>query len=179
MARHLPEVKSKVSLIGVSLTDIPLQGASTSSKHAVRERQGLLVPQTGELRLLKEALSGSARRKLRKSRIGDSEAITGGSQQPGNASRPNLGETSIETAKRPRSEGSTPTGVAIEPKRSRDLRGPGNYTGALTNTKMAIFKELYPEDKLNEDDQKFIVMYLKKCCVGILQKNYLTLSHID
>jgi hypothetical protein len=53
MARQLPEVKTKVSLMGVSLTDIPLQGASTCSKHAVREREGLLVPQTGELRLVK------------------------------------------------------------------------------------------------------------------------------
>jgi hypothetical protein len=43
--------------------------------------------------------------------------------------------------------------VAREPKRPRDLRLPGTYKGALTNTKMAIFKELYPEDKLNEDDQ--------------------------
>jgi hypothetical protein len=148
MARHLPEVKTKVSLIGVSLTDIPLQGASTSSKYAVSERQGLLVPQTGELRLLKDALSGSARRKLRKARIGASEARTEGSQQPGHASGPNLGETSIETSKRPRSEVSTPTVVAREPKRPRDFRGPGTYTGALTNTKMAIFKEHYPEDKL-------------------------------
>jgi hypothetical protein len=44
MARHLPEVKTKISLMGVSLTDIPLQGASTSSKPAVRERQGPSVP---------------------------------------------------------------------------------------------------------------------------------------
>jgi hypothetical protein len=46
--------------------------------------------------------------------------------------------------------------VASEPKRPRDLRGPGNLTGALKNIKMAILKKLYPEDKLNEDDQKSI-----------------------
>jgi hypothetical protein len=43
--------------------------------------------------------------------------------------------------------------VASKPKRAREIRGPWTYMGALTNTKMAIFKELYPEDKINEEDQ--------------------------
>jgi hypothetical protein len=129
MARHLPEVKIKGSLMGVCLTDIPLQGDSTSSKHAVRERQGLLVPQTGELRLVKEALSGYARRKLRKARIRASEARTGGSQKPGHESGPNLGEISIENSKRPRSEGSNPTEVARKPKGPGTLGDKGPIRG--------------------------------------------------
>jgi hypothetical protein len=60
MARHLPEVKTKIPVMGVSLTVTPLPGASTSSKPVV-EGQGHLVPQTGELHLAKKASSGSAR----------------------------------------------------------------------------------------------------------------------
>jgi hypothetical protein len=70
---------------------------------------------------------------------------------------PKRGETSTKTSKRPRSEGSTPTETARDPKRPRDLSGPGTYKEALTNIKIAIFKESYPEDKLNEDDQKYIL----------------------
>jgi hypothetical protein len=91
MARHLPEVKTKIPLMGVSLTDTPLQGASTSSKPAVG--QGRLVPQTGEVHTAKKALSGSARQKLRKTRAGASKARTGGFQQPGHARRPKPGKT--------------------------------------------------------------------------------------
>jgi hypothetical protein len=47
--------------------------------------------------------------------------------------------------------------MAREPKRPRGLSGPGTYKEALTNIKIAIFKESYPEDKLNEDDQKYIL----------------------
>jgi hypothetical protein len=38
MARHLPEVKTKIPLMGVSFTDTPLQGARTSSKPVVEEQ---------------------------------------------------------------------------------------------------------------------------------------------
>jgi hypothetical protein len=31
-------------------------------------------------------------------------------------------------------------------KRPRDLKGLGTFTEALTNIKIAIFKEIYPED---------------------------------
>jgi hypothetical protein len=89
--------------LGVSCTDIPLQGASTSSKPTAGG-QGHLASQAGGPCLAKKALSGCARRKL-KTRARASEAGTGGIQQPGNASVPKQGETS----KRPRSEGSTPT----------------------------------------------------------------------
>jgi hypothetical protein len=52
--------------------------------------------------------------------------------------------------------------MARDPKRPRDLSGPGTYKEALTNTKIAIFKETYPEDKLNEDDQRYILVELGK-----------------
>jgi hypothetical protein len=39
---------------------------------------------------------------------------------------------------------------------------PGTYKEALTNIKIAIFKETYPEDKLNEDDQTYILEELGK-----------------
>jgi hypothetical protein len=42
--------------------------------------------------------------------------------------------------------------MARPPERIRDSRGPGTYKEVLTNIKIAIFKEAYPEDKLTEDD---------------------------
>jgi hypothetical protein len=39
--------------------------------------------------------------------------------------------------------------MARDPKRPSDLSGPGTYKEVLTNIKIAIFKESYPEDKLN------------------------------
>jgi hypothetical protein len=43
------------------------------------------------------------------------------------------------------------------PKRPRDSSGPGTYKEVLTNIKIAIFKENYPEDKVTEDDQEHIL----------------------
>jgi hypothetical protein len=57
-------------------------------------------------------------------------------------------------------EGGTPTEMIRTPKRPRDLKGPGTYTQALTNIKIAIFKETYPEEKLTEDDQDSILEIL-------------------
>jgi hypothetical protein len=34
---------------------------------------------------------------------------------------------------------------------------PGTYKEALTNIKIAIFRETYPEDKLTEEDQNYIL----------------------
>jgi hypothetical protein len=120
VVRNLPEVKPKTPLSGVSSTDIPLQGASTSS---IPTAGGLehLVSGVGELRLVKKALSGCARQKLKKARAWASKAGTGGIQQLGNAGVPKQGETPTETLKRPRSEGSTPTEMARAPKWPRDL----------------------------------------------------------
>jgi hypothetical protein len=117
---------------------------------------GHKVSGAGELRLAKKALSGCARRKLKKARARASEAETGGIQQPGNAGAPKQGET----LKRPRSEGSTPTQTARAPKRPRDSKGPGTYKEAVTNIKIAIFREKYAEDKLTEDDQNSILEVL-------------------
>jgi hypothetical protein len=120
MVGHLPKVKPKIPLMGVSHTDIPLQGASTSSKSMVGEGQGHLVSQAGGPHLAKKTLSGCARWKLKKARAGASKAETGGIQQPENASVPKQWETSAKTSKRPRSEGSTTTETARDPK------GPGS-----------------------------------------------------
>jgi hypothetical protein len=45
---------------------------------------------------------------------------------------------------------------------------PGNYKEALTDIKIAIFKETYPEDKLNEDDQTHILEELGKVLLRTL-----------
>jgi hypothetical protein len=158
--RNLSKVRSETTLLGVSRTDTPLQGASTSSIPTAGEGLGHTVSEVGELRLAKKALSGCAKRKLKKARARESEAGTGGIQQPGNVNAPKQGETLTDILKRPRSEGSTPTETARAPKRPRDSKGPGNYKKALTNIKVAIFRETYPEDKLKEDDQNSILEVL-------------------
>jgi hypothetical protein len=160
MARHLPEVKTKVSLMGVSLTDIPLQGASTSSIPTVGEGLGHLVFRVGGLCLAKKALSGCARQKLRKTNARASKAGTGDIQQQGNAGVHKQEKTSTKTLKRSRSEGSTPTETARAPKRPRDSSRPGTYKEAMTNIKIAIFRKAYPEDKLTEEDQNCILEVL-------------------
>jgi hypothetical protein len=63
-------------------------------------------------------------------------------------------------------EGSTPTETARAPKRPRDSRGPGTYKEALTNMKIAIFKEKYPECQLTEDDQNCILELLGEVLCG-------------
>jgi hypothetical protein len=93
VVRNLPEVKPRTPLLGVSSTDTPLQGASTSSIPTVGERLGHLVSGVGGLHLAKTVMSGCARWKLKKARAKASEAGTGGSQQPGNAGAPKQGET--------------------------------------------------------------------------------------
>jgi hypothetical protein len=121
VVRNLPEVKPRTLLLGVSSTDIPLQGASSSSIPTVRGL-GHLVSGVGELRLTKKALSGCARQRLKKTRARASEAGTEGIQQPENAGMPKQGETSIKTLKRPMSEDSTPTEMARSSKRPMDSR---------------------------------------------------------
>jgi hypothetical protein len=79
MVRNLPDLKPKIPLLGVSLTDIPLHGASTSSKPTVGD-QGHLVSRAGGPRLAKKTLSGCARRKIKKAKAKASEAGTGGIQ---------------------------------------------------------------------------------------------------
>jgi hypothetical protein len=47
--------------------------------------------------------------------------------------------------------------MATPPKRPRNSSGPGTYKEVLTNIKIAIFRETYPEDKLPEIDQNHIL----------------------
>jgi hypothetical protein len=107
-------------------------------------------------------LSGCARRKLKKAKAKSSEAETGGIQQPGIPSLTKQSKTSTETPKRPRSEGSTPSETVRPPKRPRDWKGPGNYKEELTNIRVAIFKDTFPEDKVTENDQDCILEELGK-----------------
>jgi hypothetical protein len=157
MVRNLPEVKPGNSLLGASGIVTRIQGAGSTGIPAVGDDQGSLVPRIGGFRLAKKALSGCARQKLKKAKAKSSEAGTGGIQQRGNASVTKQEETLTETPKRPRSEGSTPTEMARPPKRPTDSKGPGNYKEALTNIKVAIFKETYPEDMVTESNQGCIL----------------------
>jgi hypothetical protein len=63
--------------------------------------------------------------------------------------------------------------MARNPKRPRDFSVPGTYKEALTNIKIVIFKESYPEDKINDDDQKYILEELGK----LLRRTPLELPH--
>jgi hypothetical protein len=65
-----------------------------------------------------------------------------------------------------RSEGSTPTETARPQKRPRDFSGAGNCKEALTNTMIAVFKEIYPQDKLTEHDQDSILEELERVLRG-------------
>jgi hypothetical protein len=55
---------------------------------------------SGKKRVSKREINELETYSKNKAKIGASEARTGGSQQPGHASGPNPGETSIETSKR-------------------------------------------------------------------------------
>jgi hypothetical protein len=157
VVRNLFEVKQDVFLLEVSYTDTPLQGASISGLPAAKGEPEHLVSGVGGIRLAKKALSGCARRKLKRVKARASEAETGGIQQVGNASAPKQGESFTKTPKRPRSEASIPIETARPPERPRDSSGPGYYKEALTNIKISTFKETYPEDMLTEHDQESIL----------------------
>jgi hypothetical protein len=47
---------------------------------------------------------------------------------------------------------------AVPPQKQPELqKDPGTYQETLTNIQRAIFKETYPEDELNEEDQNYIL----------------------
>jgi hypothetical protein len=167
VVRNLPEVEPGTSLLGASGIDTTIQGVGSTGIPAVGRAQGSLLPSIGGFLLAKKALSGCARRKLKKAKAKSSEAGTGGIQQPGNARATKEVETSTETPKRQRSEGSTLTETVRPPKRPRDCKGPGNYKETLTNIKIAIFKETYPENKVTDNDQDCILEELEKSCSGL------------
>jgi hypothetical protein len=90
--------------LGVRITAIPLQGASSSSTPTAREGLGHLVSGVSGLKKASKAGNGGIK--------------------PGNVGTPKQAETSTETLNnRPRSMGSTPTETARPPKRPRDLQG--------------------------------------------------------
>jgi hypothetical protein len=113
VVRNLPDVKPGIRLLGVSATDIPLQGASIFGMPTAGEGLGHLVSRVGR----HPDNAFFARRKLKKAKARASEAGTGGIQQPGNAGAHKQEETLTETLKRPRSDGSTRTETARPPKR--------------------------------------------------------------
>jgi hypothetical protein len=168
--RNLPEILSRTSLPGVGSSNTPLHEASSSS---IPAEGGLrhLASGVSKLHLAKAKLSGCARRKLKKAKA--SQAGTRGTQQLGNGGMPKQGETPTEASKEPRSDGSTPTEQVGPAKRPGDSRGPETYREALTNIKIAIFKENYPEDKLTEDEQEHTLKELGRVFRGTLKKNCL------
>jgi hypothetical protein len=46
---------------------------------------------------------------------------------------------------------------------------PGTYKETSTNTKVAILKEKYPEDKLTDEEQELILQYTEKSASQNLQ----------
>jgi hypothetical protein len=155
IVRHLPNVKPKIPLLGVSRTDIPLQRTSNSSKSTV-EGQVQLASQAGGPHLAKKALSGCTRQKLKKARVRASEVERGAfsnqemqvcpsREKPQPKPQRGQGQRAVPTQKWPELQ-----------------KCPGTYKEALTNIKIAIFKETYREDKLNEDDQNYILEELGK-----------------
>jgi hypothetical protein len=73
VVRNLLEVKPRTPLLGVNSTDIPLQGASTSSIPTAGECLGHLVSVVGGHLLTMKSLSGCARRKLKNAIASSSE----------------------------------------------------------------------------------------------------------
>jgi hypothetical protein len=54
-------------------------------------------------------------------------------------------------------EGHTSPEMVRDPKRPKDDKGLGTYKEALTNFKITIFWETYPEDRITEDDRDSIL----------------------
>jgi hypothetical protein len=63
---NLAEVNPRTPPLGISSSDTSLQGANTSSISTAGECLGHLLSGVGGIRLAKKALSGCARRKLKK-----------------------------------------------------------------------------------------------------------------
>jgi hypothetical protein len=166
MVKNMPEVKPVTPLLEVSYNDTPLQGISISGLPAAGGEPGHLVSGVGVILLARKTLSGCAIRKLKKAKSRASDAETGGIQQPGSASARRQEETWTETPKWSRSEGSTSTETVRPPIRLRDPSGPGYCKQALTNIKIAIFKETNPEYKLREHDQESILEELGRVLHG-------------
>jgi hypothetical protein len=61
--------------------------------------------------------------------------------------------------------------MEVRPQKEPDLqKGPGTQKEALTNVKVAIFKENYLGDKLMEDEQDLILKVLGRVFHGTLKE---------
>jgi hypothetical protein len=78
LVRNLLEVELGTSLSGTGGINTPLQGAGSAGIPVVEGDQGSLVPSMGEFCLVKKALSGCARRKLKKTKARSGVAGTAG-----------------------------------------------------------------------------------------------------
>jgi hypothetical protein len=79
VVRNPSETQLTTNTVGSSDTDVPLQGASTSSIPA-EGWSGQGVSGVGGLRLARKTLSGAARRKLKKTKAEASVVRTGGTE---------------------------------------------------------------------------------------------------
>jgi hypothetical protein len=84
VVQYPSETQLTINPLGSSDTDVPMQGASTSSIPA-EGWSGQPVSGAGGFCPARKALSGAARRKLKKSKAEVSVARTGGTQKPGHA----------------------------------------------------------------------------------------------
>jgi hypothetical protein len=83
LVRNLPEVELGTSLSGTGGINTSLQEAGSAGIPAAEGDQGRLIPSMGEFRLAKKELSGSARRKLKKSQSQVKRGRNWGFQLPG------------------------------------------------------------------------------------------------
>jgi hypothetical protein len=126
VVRNLPDVKPRTPLLGVSSSDIPLQGASSFCTPTAREDLGHLVSGVGGLRL-EEALSGNWKRQ----EWGQAEQELGAFSNQGMWTRP--------SRKKPRPKplrGQCRRAVPLQ-KPPELQKGPGTYKAELTNIKIA------------------------------------------
>jgi hypothetical protein len=142
--QNMPEARSGTSLTGASDTDTPLQAAINSGLPAAGGELEHPVPGTAGFHLAKNALSGCTRRKLKKAKPGPSESKTGGSSNQEMQLCPSRGKPQPKPL---RGQGQR---TVLQQKWLDLQKGPGNFKKALTNAKIAIFKEKYPADKLTE-----------------------------
>jgi hypothetical protein len=119
------------------------------------ENLKLVASKVGMLHLEMIKLHVSDRRKLKTA--GASQDSTGGIQQLRHVAIPKTEGPHIKTPKWPKSDGSTPTDTVNSSKKPKGFTGPGIYREALTNVRIAILKENYPQDRLSKEDQVLIL----------------------
>jgi hypothetical protein len=151
--RDLPVVRNlpiNVTYQEASSSDILSQGSSSSSKPTEGENLKLVASKVGMLHLEMIKLYVSDRRKLKEA--GATQGSTGGIQQLRHVAIPHT-----KTPKWPKSDGSTPIDTVNSSKKPKGFTGPGIYREALTNVRIAILKENYPQDRLSKEDQELIL----------------------